>query len=65
MIIKTGGARFHEKAGDLHFDEKANPMSSDHLYMNGPEIFNFTLNSVPRLVENTLLKMDYTLYGYL
>ena len=29
---------------------------SDRLYMNGPEIYNFTLKSVPKLVEGVLQK---------
>jgi 3-oxoacyl-[acyl-carrier-protein] synthase-3 len=54
LMIKTGGTRFAEKLDDLHFDESNNPLSSDHLYMNGTEIFNFTLEFVPVLVEDTL-----------
>jgi 3-oxoacyl-[acyl-carrier-protein] synthase-3 len=40
--------------GDLYFDESGSPVSSDHLYMNGPEIFNFTVDRIPGLVEETL-----------
>lgn len=54
LIVKTGGSRQPEKANDLHFDEGGNPLSSDFLYMNGTEIFNFTLQSVPPLVNDTL-----------
>lgn len=56
LMIKTGGTRFNETLKDLHFDETGNPISSDHLYMNGSEIFNFTLEAVPVLVKDTLAK---------
>jgi len=54
LIVKTGGMRHPDKIGDLKFDENGNPISSDYLYMNGSEIFTFTLDKVPPLVENTL-----------
>ena len=56
LIVKHGGARQNNVIGDLHFDENSNPISSDYLYMNGSEIFNFTQNAVPKLVDNVLLK---------
>lgn len=56
LIIKTGGCRNPQKANDLHFDENNAPISSDHLYMNGSEIFSFTLDAVPTLVKDVLLK---------
>ncbi len=58
LIVKTGGMRNREKADDLKFDENGNPISSDHLYMNGAEIFNFTIEAVPPLIEDTLKKND-------
>lgn len=54
LIIKTGGARFPEKQNDLTFDENGTPHSSDYLFMNGSEIFTFTLDNVPPLVKDTL-----------
>jgi 3-oxoacyl-[acyl-carrier-protein] synthase-3 len=56
LIVKTGGMRNREKADDLRFEENGNPISSDHLYMNGSEIFNFTIEAVPPLIEDTLAK---------
>jgi len=58
LIVKTGGMRNREKANDVRFDENGNPISSDHLYMNGTEIFNFTIETVPSLIEDTLKKND-------
>lgn len=60
LIVKTGGLRCKGPMNDLTFDEKANPTSSDYLYMNGSEIFNFTIEAVPELVKNTLLKNKLT-----
>lgn len=60
LIVKTGGLRYKSPMNDLTFDEKANPTSSDYLYMNGSEIFNFTIEAVPELVKNTLLKNKLT-----
>ena len=56
LIVKTGGLRNPEQFNDLSFDENANPKSSDHLFMDGSEIVNFTLEMVPVLVEQTLQK---------
>lgn len=58
LIIKSGGARFSEKQNDLIFDENGNPRSSDYLFMNGSEIFTFTLDNVPPLVKDTLKRND-------
>ncbi len=54
LIIKTGALRHPEKANDLILDEGGSIISSDHLFMNGPEIFNFTFELVPPLVDDTL-----------
>lgn len=54
LIVKTGGARYPKAENDLQFDENNNPISSDHLYMNGSEIFIFTLENVPTLINKTL-----------
>ena len=54
LIIKSGGMRCPQKQDDLHFDENNNPISSDYLYMNGSEIFTFTLDNVPPLIVDTL-----------
>lgn len=61
LIIKTGGARNPEKLGDLEFDDNGNPVSSDHLFMNGSEIFVFTQRNVPKVVKDTLVKNNLTL----
>jgi len=56
LIVRKGGMCQPEALNDLSFDESLNPISSDYLFMNGSEIFNFTLEAVPVLVEDTLIK---------
>ncbi len=60
LIVKTGGMAHTEKANDLSFDEDGNPRSSDYLYMNGGEIFSFTLMTVPKMVRQTIEKNGLT-----
>lgn len=60
LIVKTGGMKNRNFANDLNFDEKGNPFSSDYLYMNGSEIFNFTIDAVPPLIEDVLNKNELT-----
>lgn len=56
LIIKTGGFRYPESKNDLAFDEDNNPVSSDHLFMNGSEIFSFTFDVVPDLLQDLYKK---------
>jgi 3-oxoacyl-[acyl-carrier-protein] synthase-3 len=56
LMVKTGGARNPARSGAVEFDEGNNPVSPDHIYMNGGEIFSFTLSAVPGLVDSTLQK---------
>lgn len=56
LMVKTGGMRYRESMNDLSFDENENPKSSDYLFMDGTEIFNFTMEAVPQLVNDTLLR---------
>ena len=60
LMVKSGGMRFREQINDLQFEENGNPRSSDYLYMNGSEIFNFTIDAVPPLIEDTLAKNTLT-----
>ena len=56
LIVRTGAARSQEKTDIVEFDEDGNPVSPDYIYMNGSEIFAFTLEAVPQLVRDTLMK---------
>lgn len=60
LIVKTGGCRYPKSVNDIQFDENSNPKSSDHLFMDGSEIFNFTMEAVPLLVQDTLVKNELT-----
>lgn len=61
LIVKTGGARQPQPAGDLRFDDFGNPRSSDNLYMDGPAILNYSLDSIPQLVSDVLEKNGVTM----
>ena len=50
LIVPKGGFKDYSKSGDPRLLEKA----SDCLYMDGGEIFNFTLKAVPALVSETI-----------
>jgi len=60
LIVKVGASRNPKTKNDLVFDESNNPISSDFLYMNGSEIFNFTAEAVPILVRDVLKKNQLT-----
>ncbi|MCP3177561.1 ketoacyl-ACP synthase III [Desulfuromonas sp. KJ2020] len=57
LIVHSGGLRLPKNVDTAKVEEDShgNLRSKDNLYMNGPEIFTFTLLSVPRMV-NALLK---------
>ena len=60
LIVKTGAFREKNLKNDLTFDENNFPKSSDYLFMDGSEIFNFTSKAVPELVEDVLQKSNLT-----
>lgn len=58
LIIPTGAmARPRtEDSGIEKQDDSGNIRSDDNIYMNGPRIFSFTLEEIPRLIEETVKK---------
>ena len=69
LIVKNGGLRHPKDFKELNFAEDGVSGSSDYLYMNGGEIFNFTSEAVPVLVDevlakNQLLKDDIQLFVF-
>lgn len=56
LIVKSGASRSPQVLNDVQFDENGNPTSSDHLFMNGPDIFTFTIERVPTMVRDLLEK---------
>ena len=60
LIVRTGAARTPQALNDIQYDENNNPTSSDHLFMNGPDIFTFTIERVPTMVRSLLEKSGLT-----
>lgn len=56
LIVKTGCSRCPNTLNDLKYDEYGNPISSDNLYMDGPAILNYSLESIPQLFKDVLEK---------
>lgn len=58
LIVKSGGSRFpfDDASIEESVDDSGNVRSSRQLYMDGPEVFAFTLREVPPLVKNILNK---------
>jgi len=62
LIVPNGGLRnrYNPNAQELDNDS-GNIRTDNNLYMNGPEIFNFTIKAVPKVVSETLAKNKLTL----
>lgn len=60
LIVKKGGMRFPltDVADEDITDEFGNTKNDSYLYMNGSEIFNFTSEMVPPLIEKMLQKQN-------
>lgn len=59
IIMHRGGMRqpgFEQ--GVVHEDRYGNVFDKNYLYMDGPEVFTFTLNTVPELVSKVLEESD-------
>ena len=58
LIVPTGGMRSPRTAETAHVmeDDSGNARSADNLFMDGAEIFNFTLSAVPQSVSALLEK---------
>ena len=56
LIVPTGGMREPRtsETAEEHEDESGNVRSRDNLFMNGAEIFNFTLRTLPRAISALL-----------
>lgn len=62
LIVKNGAAKnkYDEKATEYQTDS-GDIYTDNNLYMNGPEIFNFTIEAVPKAVNECLAKNSLTL----
>ena len=56
LIVKTGAARQKDVTGKFVEDEEGHIWYDDYLYMNGGNIFNFTLEAVPAMMKEILEK---------
>lgn len=61
LIVKNGGIRNRKLITTEKMDNAGNIYSDDNLFMNGPEIFNFTIEMIPKTINNCLIKNDITL----
>lgn len=63
LIVRAGGLRTPLTAASFeeHEDNSGNWRSDANLYMNGPEIFNFTLSKLPKAIASLLQKSEQTL----
>lgn len=62
LIVQNGGFRnkFNSLESDI-FEEGNFVRNENNLYMNGPEIFNFTIANIPGLVNRVLEKNQLTI----
>ena len=54
LIVRSLGARNKALMNNAQSDEDGNIVSGDHLYMHGGNVFNFTADVVPDMVEKLL-----------
>ena len=56
LIVKTGAARQKTATGKFVEDEEGHVWYDDYLYMNGGNVFNFTLDVVPDMMKKIMTK---------
>jgi len=62
LIVPNGGLRNRYDSNAKEIDDGSGSIRTDNnLYMNGPEIFNFTIKAVPKVVAEILEKNNTTL----
>ncbi|MBT9150765.1 MAG: 3-oxoacyl-(acyl-carrier-protein) synthase 3 [candidate division WS2 bacterium] len=62
LIIPSGGAKLsRSEATAKEQEHNGSVWSQDNLFMDGPEVFNFTIRVVPQSVKNILKKHNLTL----
>lgn len=60
LIVRTGAARYSKPTGKNEVDDEGHTRYDDYLYMDGGGIFNFTLDAVPAMMKDILLKNSMT-----
>lgn len=62
LIVPNGGLRNRYDPNAKEIDDGSGSIrTNNNLYMNGPEIFNFTIQAIPKVVEETLIKNNVRL----
>lgn len=61
LIIPNGGLRNRYDIDAINREDNGNIRTNNDLYMNGPEIFNFTIQRIPKLVKDILDKHELTM----
>jgi 3-oxoacyl-[acyl-carrier-protein] synthase III len=63
LIIPAGGTRTRcaSATKEPQADKSGNVRTAEHIYMNGPEIFTFTLQRVPEIIRQTLTKAELSM----
>lgn len=56
LIVRSLGARHKDLFNDFRIDEEEGIVSGDYLYMHGGNVFNFTADVVPPMVDELLQK---------
>lgn len=56
IILKNRGNRNPNITGHEMIDDQQNVRRDDYFYMNGEQVFNFTIDRVPQLIQDTLEK---------
>ena len=59
LIVKTGASRQKKATGQFVEDEEGHIWYDDYLYMNGGNVFNFTLETVPTMMKDILVKNKF------
>ncbi len=70
LIVPNGGLMNKYNSNAPEIESSAGSFRTDNnLYMNGPEVFNFTLSAVPKLIDDilavngtTLDELDYVIF---
>lgn len=61
LIVKNGAARHLAHTGHETIDSEGNTRRDDYFYMDGSRVFNFTIDRVPLLINETLRQNEISL----
>jgi len=62
LIVPNGGLKSrYDQHAEEQIDTSGNIRTANNLYMNGPEIFNFTIQAVPKVINDALGKNNIKL----